>query len=97
MALTRTAVIAAIAASLLDAADVFGNPDTEDGQAARDAAFGRHLDLSLTDMGRVLPLTAASTLTIVAGLADYAAPVARSEARRVGKECVRPCRSRWSP
>src|SRR3546814_10377673 len=26
-------------------------------------------------MGRVLPLTAASTLTIVAGLADYAAPV----------------------
>src|SRR3546814_16152638 len=21
----------------------------------------------------------------------------RSEARRVGKECVRPCRSRWSP
>src|SRR3546814_13895749 len=24
-------------------------------------------------------------------------PVARSEERRVGKECVRTCRSRWSP
>ena len=23
--------------------------------------------------------------------------VARSEERRVGKECLRPCRSRWSP
>src|SRR3546814_5928040 len=27
--------------------------------------------------------------------ADVPAP--RSEERRVGKECVRPCRSRWSP
>src|SRR3546814_8872927 len=26
-----------------------------------------------------------------------AAPVGRSEERRVGKECVSPCRSRWSP
>src|SRR3546814_13821820 len=25
------------------------------------------------------------------------APVSRSEERRVGKECVRTCRSRWSP
>ena len=24
-------------------------------------------------------------------------PFARSEERRVGKECVQPCRSRWSP
>src|SRR3546814_18547019 len=24
-------------------------------------------------------------------------PLARSEERRVGKECVSPCRSRWSP
>ena len=23
--------------------------------------------------------------------------IARSEERRVGKECVNPCRSRWSP
>src|SRR3546814_5384854 len=32
-----------------------------------------------------------------AGLADMPHPVERSEARRVGKECVSPCRSRWSP
>src|SRR3546814_16734808 len=30
-----------------------------------------------------------------AALADAA--IARSEERRVGKECVRKCRSRWSP
>src|SRR3546814_4633363 len=29
------------------------------------------------------------------GGADY--PAGRSEERRVGKECVSPCRSRWSP
>src|SRR3546814_20036520 len=27
----------------------------------------------------------------------YQTPVARSEERRVGKECVSTCRSRWSP
>src|SRR3546814_19070634 len=35
-----------------------------------------------------------------AGVDDPAAllaPLVRSEERRVGKECVRPCRSRWSP
>src|SRR3546814_3772229 len=34
-----------------------------------------------------------------AALASTTAKVAyvRSEERRVGKECVRPCRSRWSP
>src|SRR3546814_14589695 len=34
---------------------------------------------------------------IVAGIGDFAAEVYRSEERRVGKECVSPCRSRWSP
>src|SRR3546814_10498788 len=29
--------------------------------------------------------------------AALAAEIARSEERRVGKECVRTCRSRWSP
>src|SRR3546814_13662619 len=28
---------------------------------------------------------------------DNAAMIGRSEERRVGKECVSPCRSRWSP
>ena len=27
----------------------------------------------------------------------FKAPLARSEERRVGKECLRLCRSRWSP
>src|SRR3546814_12164458 len=35
----------------------------------------------------------ASLLGLIAALAPYP----RSEERRVGKECVRPCRSRWSP
>src|SRR3546814_15008851 len=30
-------------------------------------------------------------------LAEYMRPSYRSEERSVGKECVRPCRSRWSP
>src|SRR3546814_20347451 len=32
-----------------------------------------------------------------ADLAPVQDPPARSEERRVGKECVSPCRSRWSP
>ena len=35
---------------------------------------------------------------MVGGMADWFAVTAlRSEERRVGKECVQPCRSRWSP
>src|SRR3546814_19158569 len=29
--------------------------------------------------------------------AEYGSPTSRSEERRVGKECVSTCRSRWSP
>ena len=32
-----------------------------------------------------------------AGTMDFASIRGRSEERRVGKECVQPCRSRWSP
>src|SRR3546814_17230923 len=32
-----------------------------------------------------------------AGVCWPVLPEKRSEERRVGKECVRPCRSRWSP
>ncbi len=31
------------------------------------------------------------------GIGSYTAGVLRSEERRVGKECLRLCRSRWSP
>src|SRR3546814_16238996 len=34
---------------------------------------------------------------VVAGVIAAAAETARSEERRVGKECVSTCRSRWSP
>src|SRR3546814_16619153 len=37
------------------------------------------------------------TLTIAGGLSLDAASTLRSEERRVGKECVSTCRSRWSP
>src|SRR3546814_16573299 len=33
----------------------------------------------------------------ITGYATYGSRVARSEERRVGKECVSTCRSRWSP
>ena len=32
-----------------------------------------------------------------AAISDYAPNGLRSEERRVGKECLRLCRSRWSP
>src|SRR3546814_4072843 len=34
---------------------------------------------------------------LAVGRADIGQVVGRSEERRVGKECVRKCRSRWSP
>ena len=33
----------------------------------------------------------------VAALGSFTADTGRSEERRVGKECIPPCRSRWSP
>src|SRR3546814_18529170 len=46
-------------------------------------------------MGRAAAAEVAERL-IEAGL-DAATPVMSSEERRVGKECVSTCRSRWSP
>src|SRR3546814_16324243 len=47
-----------------------------------------HPDLTMTD------LLQRDMLTISSGERE---PVERSEERRVGKECVSKCRSRWSP
>src|SRR3546814_1847178 len=50
-----------------------------------------------------MPGSAAVQPAIVTGFASYALVLAspavflRSEARRVGKECVSTCRSRWAP
>src|SRR3546814_14983293 len=41
-------------------------------------------------------LTIAEPMGVVAGLTPSTNPT-RSEERRVGKECVSTCRSRWSP
>ena len=67
--------------------DVLG-PELEETRRAADAAGARA-------GGAAIPARAA--------IVDVRSPdavrdfVARSEERRVGKECVQPCRSRWSP
>ena len=70
----------------LNARDL-GGYGTQDGLQTRWGAVVRSDSLAaLTPAGR-------------AALADYGvgAIIERSEERRVGKECVQPCRSRWSP
>ena len=59
------------------------------------AAYARHTDGSLT----ALPGSpfAAGGSGLGRGLGSQGAIQARSEERRVGKECSSPCRSRWSP
>src|SRR3546814_3039560 len=59
-------------------------------------------DLVLDQIGVRLALLPTQVLMAVAGAARdtlrrLAAGEARSEERRVGKECVSTCRSRWSP
>src|SRR3546814_9826878 len=49
----------------------------------------------VADHGGRLPDTEAE-LRALPGIGDYTAAAIRSEERRVGKECVRTCRSRWS-
>src|SRR3546814_16151197 len=51
---------------------------------------GVHIDI----IGRTPVLTAAQ---VDADLGNIDTLFGRSEERRVGQECVRPCRSRWSP
>src|SRR3546814_17981861 len=65
--------------------------DTRAGTAIRAGHFlHRGLKLPLTE----LDFTA---LAIAPTYADYLHSFARSEERRVGKECVSTCRSRWWP
>src|SRR3546814_4377283 len=57
--------------------------------------------ISLTLLGQILELKARSqtsaAIKSLLGLAPKTARRLRSEERRVGKECVSTCRSRWSP
>src|SRR3546814_11278734 len=41
-------------------------------------------------------IASAATSVAIAHIAAGTRTIRRSEARRVGNECVRPCRSRWS-
>src|SRR3546814_4678460 len=51
--------------------------------------------LSLADVGLRPTYRSWYRLAVAGGL--LCMPLARSEERRVGKECVSTCRSRWSP
>src|SRR3546814_12338908 len=81
-----------------------GRPkDMEKGSAILDAA--RRLFTSQgfdgTSMDQIAAGAGVSKPTVYSHYGDketlFAAVVRRSEARRVGKECVSTCRSRWSP
>src|SRR3546814_5407488 len=60
-------------------------------------------DLPVASSGRVTPCTCHRTKRLERQCwpcpdgAHSASPLWRSEERRVGKECVSTCRSRWSP
>src|SRR3546814_20850797 len=58
--------------------------------------FMSNVPENLNYYGRLLILFAAST-TVLADMIFLQTRTERSEERRVGKECVRTCRSRWSP
>src|SRR3546814_7531568 len=47
--------------------------------------------------GEVFPVAAYGDANVVTSLSANGQPATRSEERRVGKECVSTCRSRWSP
>ena len=64
-----------------------GGPSTFDG---RDAGWGEVDD---AESIRALHTAIDAGVTLI----DTAPAYGRSEERRVGKECVQPCRSRWSP
>src|SRR3546814_7939260 len=70
------------------------------GQARNNQALDdEHLHIGFKRKRRTRPLKAPAQLarSRVEGLYAVIAAAHRSEERRVGKECVSTCRSRWSP
>ena len=61
------------------------------------SAKGRILGVSIDDSLLVPGDKSMLEDLIVAAFNDAKGKADRSEERRVGKECVQPCRSRWSP
>src|SRR3546814_19676622 len=51
------------------------------------------LTFTLSPEQRTVPVA----IALISGASAYELPWGRSEERRVGKECVSKCRSRWSP
>src|SRR3546814_6539808 len=75
-----------------------GGPACNDHQhiwAALDRIHARHPDMVL--MHGATPTGAERAAACWADTRRVPPVAFRSEERRVGKECVRPCRSRWSP
>src|SRR3546814_13154080 len=58
------------------------------------SAYGQLLLIKLVLFGLMLALAASNRFSLTPALATG---IERSEERRVGKECVSTCRSRWSP
>src|SRR3546814_18144967 len=78
------------------AAKLFGLTDGRLGKGR--APVGEDKGDGDSGIGPILRRAASSLATILAAaLSPAIALVIRSEERRVGKECVRTCRFRWSP
>src|SRR3546814_20641361 len=61
------------------------------------AGFGARLDPHRLGLGLLVLVEVSLDKTTPDIFDQFAAAVSRSEERRVGKECVSTCRSRWSP
>src|SRR3546814_19712922 len=70
--------------------------DESRGRAARAGIQHRHMLVQLAHEFLRLGGIAAAAVQLV-GPGGQVIPARRSEERRVGKECVSTCRSRWSP
>src|SRR3546814_17500540 len=91
LVMTRTACAAA---PIIVAALYFGMREGGLEGAVR-AQLEPLLTGAVTDTSGTMPPEWSAFVETFAGL--FPALAARSEERRVGKECVSPCRSRWSP
>src|SRR3546814_15573034 len=83
---------------------IANNPDIRDGMSREeiDAAIKRHADFELLydkpyEDRKKVRVTGPFTVESLSPHRSLSFATTRSEERRVGKECVSTCRSRWSP